>query len=70
MRAKTEKANHVVMFKSIGEVHAHEVTQDIKTGFFACPSCGVKVYYKQSHFFSYDHEKSCDYVQKEFRRKA
>ncbi|MCU7713215.1 hypothetical protein OK414_29825, partial [Priestia sp. JV24] len=30
MRAKTEKANRVVMFQSIGEVYAHEVTEDIK----------------------------------------
>ncbi|NGY87915.1 hypothetical protein F6Y05_32990 (plasmid) [Bacillus megaterium] len=42
MRAKIEKANHVVMFETAGEFYAHEVTQGINVGFFACPSCGVK----------------------------
>ena len=52
MRAKIEKANHVVMFETAGEFYAHEVTQGVKVGFYACPSCGVKVYHKQDHFFS------------------
>ena len=55
MRAKIEKANHVVMFETAGEFYAHEVTQGPKVGFFACPSCGVKVYHKQDHFFSREH---------------
>ncbi|MED5121633.1 MULTISPECIES: hypothetical protein [Priestia] len=29
MRAKIEKANHVVMFETAGEFYAHEVTQGI-----------------------------------------
>ncbi|WP_421085582.1 hypothetical protein ACN5XJ_27005 (plasmid) [Priestia sp. MF3] len=70
MRAKTEKAKRIVMFKAIGEVHVNEVTQDIENGFFVCPSCEVKVYYKRNHFFSLDHERSCEYVQEQFRRKA
>lgn len=28
MRAKTEKAKHVVMFKATGEFYAHEINQD------------------------------------------
>ncbi|MGG3182382.1 hypothetical protein ABEQ41_29550 [Priestia megaterium] len=40
MRAKIEKAKHVVMFKATEEFYAHEVNQDkIKMGFFICPSC-------------------------------
>ncbi len=35
MRAKIEKARHVVMFKATGEFYAHEVNQDkIRMGFF------------------------------------
>jgi len=35
MRAKTEKARHVVMFKATGDFYAHEVNQDkIRMGFF------------------------------------
>ncbi|MFY2253701.1 hypothetical protein ACOSZH_27945 [Priestia megaterium] len=69
MRAKIEKANHVVMFETTGEFYAHEVTQGINVGFFACPSCGVKVYPKQDHFFSRDHDRTCIYVKDQFQKK-
>ncbi|WP_394549272.1 hypothetical protein [Priestia aryabhattai] len=69
MRAKIEKANHVVMFETAGEFYAHEVTQGINVGFFACPSCGVKVYPKQDHFFSSDHDRTCIYVKDQFQKK-
>ncbi|MCA4158173.1 hypothetical protein [Priestia megaterium] len=36
MRAKIEKAKHVVMFKATGEFYAHEVNQDkIRMGFLS-----------------------------------
>lgn len=69
MRAKIEKANHVVMFETTGEFYAHEVTQGPKVGFFACASCGVKVYHKQDHFFSHDHARTCTYVQEQSKIK-
>ncbi|GAB1768555.1 hypothetical protein [Priestia megaterium] len=69
MRAKIEKVNHVVMFETAGESYAHEVTQGINVGFFACPSCGVKVYHKQDHFFSSDHDCTCIYVKEQFKKK-
>lgn len=69
MRAKIEKANHVVMFETAGEFYAHEVTQGINVGFFACPSCGVKVYPKQDHFFSRDHDRTCIYVKEQFKKR-
>lgn len=69
MRAKIEKANHVVMFETAGEFYAHEVTHGINVGFFACPSCGVKVYPKQDHFFSRDHDRTCIYVKEQFKKK-
>jgi len=69
MRAKIEKANHVVMFETAGEFYAHEVTQGVKVGFYACPSCGVKVYHKQDHFFSREHERTCIYVQEQIKKK-
>ncbi len=69
MRAKIEKANHVVMFETAGEFYAHEVTQGINVGFFACPSCGVKVYPKQDHFFSHDHDRTCIYVKEQFKKR-
>ncbi|MFE7083739.1 hypothetical protein [Priestia megaterium] len=70
MRAKTEKAKHVVMLSAASEFYAHEVPDNLGIGFFVCPSCGVKVYHKKDHFFSRDHERSCKYVQGQFRRKA
>jgi hypothetical protein len=71
MRAKVEKAKHVLMFKATGEFYAHEVNQDkIKMGFFVCPSCEVRVYYKQDHFFSREHKRTCAYVKEQFKRKA
>ncbi|MGG0461989.1 hypothetical protein [Priestia aryabhattai] len=69
MRAKIEKANHVVMFKSNGEFYAHEVTQGVKVGFYTCLSCGVKVYHKQDHFFSCEHERTCSYVPEQIKKK-
>lgn len=63
MRAKIEKAKHVVMFKATGEFYAHEVNQDkIKMGFFICPSCKVRVHYKYDHFFSSEHTRNCTFV--------
>lgn len=70
MRAKTEKAKHVVMFGATGEFYAHEVPGDIRIGFFACPSCGVKVHHKKDHFFSREHERTCTYVKEQFKRKV
>ncbi|MDD1515360.1 hypothetical protein [Priestia megaterium] len=36
MRAKIEKAKHVVMFRATGEFYAHEVNQDkIRMGFLS-----------------------------------
>ncbi|NGY80280.1 hypothetical protein F6Y02_39335 (plasmid) [Bacillus megaterium] len=36
MRAKIEKAKHVVMFRATGEFYAHEVNQDkIRIGFLS-----------------------------------
>ncbi|WP_209369585.1 hypothetical protein [Priestia megaterium] len=68
MRAKIEKANHVVMFETAGEFYAHEVTQGINAGFFACPFCGVKVYPKKDHFLSLDHDRTCIYVKDQFKK--
>ncbi|MBY0214530.1 hypothetical protein [Priestia aryabhattai] len=70
MRAKTEKANHVVMFTATGEFYAHEVPGELTIGFFACPSCGVKVYHKKDHFFSRDYERTCTYVKEQFKRNS
>ncbi|MED4116903.1 hypothetical protein P4661_29145 [Priestia megaterium] len=71
MRAKTEKARHVVMFKATGEFCAHEVNQDkIRMGFFVCPSCEVRVHYKQDHFFSREHTRNCTFVKEQFKKKA
>lgn len=47
MKAKIEKADHIVMFAATGEFYAHEVPGEMPIGFFACPSCGVKVYHKK-----------------------
>lgn len=44
MRAKTEKAKHVVMFKATGEFYAHEVNQD-KTRWFFLSFLRVKPQY-------------------------
>jgi hypothetical protein len=71
MRAKIEKAKHVWMFEATGEFYAHEVSNEkIKRGFFLCPSCEVKVYYKQDHFFSSEHKRNCIYVKEQFKKKA
>ena len=71
MRAKTEKARHVVMFKATGEFYAHEVNQDkIRMGFFVCPSCEATVHYKHDHFFSREHKRNCIYVKEQFEKKA
>ncbi|AYE53685.1 hypothetical protein OEA_28915 (plasmid) [Priestia megaterium NCT-2] len=71
MRAKIEKAKHVWMFEATGEFYAREVSNEkIKRGFFLCPSCEVKVYYKQDHFFSSEHKRNCIYVKEQFKKKA
>ncbi|MEO2222983.1 hypothetical protein [Priestia megaterium] len=71
MRAKTKKANHIVMLSATGEFYAHEVSNEkIKRGFFLCPSCEGKVYYKQDHFFSSEHKRNCTYVKEQFKKKA
>ncbi|MCF6796747.1 hypothetical protein L1M59_11510 [Bacillus sp. ET1] len=66
MRAKIEKAKHALMFEATGEFYAHEVNKDIiKRNFFICPSCQVKIYYKQGHFFSREHKQNCSYVKEQ-----
>ncbi|CAK8583577.1 hypothetical protein ACS78_00965 [Priestia megaterium] len=70
MRAKTDKANHILMFETTGEFYAYEVTGAKENiGFFVCPSCQVRVHYKKDHFFSREHSPSCTYVKKQLEKK-
>lgn len=70
MRAKTDKANHILMFETTGEFYAHEVTGvKERMGFFVCPSCQVRVQYKKGHFFSREHSARCTYVKNQLEKK-